>query len=680
MAHIKQVRYQLAIWEWSKSEYRLALPKERRMKTLATLLPLIAKASTELQVAPSCPACLEGPTNLIVLGSQSRAGLSDRETIVGSMGLLATQLCARLVAPLPCQALNGRHGLTVSCRLDWQDFFALVDGRGEKVLLRGADILAAEEGAVNFTRLASSTGQDAAAALEAALRMRDKGVAFVWRISGIYYGWRDAVSIRARELGLAWTGRPDWRRRTLPLAPGPCDLGVAAHIAGLVQQAAGLAGEPFDALHLRRSDAKFECPTDPERDVATYLNCADSLRRAPMLLVFTDETEPEYLRRIYRLEMLTRADRRAESGEKLVQRALANYTNNRDRGLAATIYLVGKELQGLAKTRFEMSRSTCRTTVLGGWADEAAHETAAQCEKFKHTEDNITITTALAENRIKAAMASGATLNYTKGANIAIVAPNFRKVRLFIGILTAASHVEARETIRSTWLTYAGEHVHCFVVGLPYGELLERENATTGDLVLVALRDHYAQKSSALPLKSTAILWLAHRTSADFALKTDDDSFVHVPHLMAPLASYPHLFYGGLNLVSLNGVNGVRHHLHPGQPQYNQGGGYVISHAAIACMLTKTAANWHMQREDVFVGLLARDCSVAPTPIAHITLCDRKFIRAAGCRGGAEHPDPADVANLTVRHKVPPDALRSLWRHYYGPNAAAAVSNRSIKS
>ena len=92
------------------------------MKTLATLLPLIAKASTELQVAPSCPACLEGPTNLIILGSQSRAGLSDRETIVGSMGLLATQLCARLVAPLPCHALNGRHGLTVSCRLDWQDF------------------------------------------------------------------------------------------------------------------------------------------------------------------------------------------------------------------------------------------------------------------------------------------------------------------------------------------------------------------------------------------------------------------------------------------------------------------------------------------------------------------------------------------------------------------------------
>lgn len=650
------------------------------MKTLATLLSLMAKASAEVHVAPSCPTSCVGSKNLIVLGSQSKAGLSDRETIVGSMGLLATQLCAKLVAPLPCNALNGRHGLVVSCNLDWQDFFALVDGRGEEVLLRGVNILAAKKGAVNFTRLASSTGQNPAAALEAALRMRDQGVAFVWDISGIYYGWRDALSDRARELGLAWTGRPDWRRRTLPLAPGPCDLGVAAHIAGLVQQAARLADNSFDALHLRRSDAKFECPTDPERDVATYLNCADSLRRVPLLLVFTDETEPKYLRRIYRLDILNRAGRQAESGEKLVQRALANYTNNRDRGLAATTYLVGKELQGLAETRFEMSRSTCRTTVLGGWADEAAHETAAQCEKFKHTEDNLTITTALAKTRIKAAMALGATLNYTKGANIAIVAPNFRKARLFIGILTAANNVDARETIRSTWLTYAGEYVHCFVIGLPYGELIERENATTGDLVLVALRDHYTPASSALPLKSTAILWLALHTSADFALKTDDDSFVHVPHLMAPLASYPHLFYGGLNLMSLNGVNGVRHHLYPGMPQYNQGGGYVISHAAIACMLTKTAAYWHMQREDVFVGLLARDCGVAPTPIAHITLCDRKFIRAAGCSGGGAHPDSVDLANLTVRHKVLPDALRSLWHQYYGPNAAVAVGNWSIKS
>ena len=137
---------------------------------------------------------------------------------------------------------------------------------------------------------------------------------------------------------------------------------------------------------------------------------------------------------------------------------------------------------------------------------------------------------------------------------------------------------------------------------------------------------------------------------------------------------YPRLFYGGLNLISLNGVKGVRHRLHPGQTQYNQGGGYVVSRAAITCMLTKTAAHWSMPREDVFVGFLAEDCGVPPTPIPHITLCDRKFARAAGCGGGPAVLDPADVDTLVIRHKVSPDALRLLWRHYYGPGGPAAAT------
>ena len=45
------------------------------------------------------------------------------------------------------------------------------------------------------------------------------------------------------------------------------------------------------------------------------------------------------------------------------------------------MYLVGKELQGLAAARFEMSRATCRATVLGEQANEAALDTAAACEK-----------------------------------------------------------------------------------------------------------------------------------------------------------------------------------------------------------------------------------------------------------------------------------------------------------
>lgn len=183
------------------------------------------------------------------------------------------------------------------------------------------------------------------------------------------------------------------------------------------------------------------------------------------------------------------------------------------------------------------------------------------------------------------------------------------------------------------------------------------------------MRDHYDATSSALPAKTAAILWLGAASGAAFLLKTDDDSFVRLPRLMAPLATYPASFYGGLNLLSLDGVAGVRHKRHRDHPDYNQGGGYVISRAAGACMLGRVADHWSMPREDVFAGLLARDCGVPPTPIPGIALCDHKFARAAGCRRGPAHPD--DAANLTVRHKVPPDALRSLWRDYYGPDATS---------
>ena len=138
---------------------------------------------------------------------------------------------------------------------------------------------------------------------------------------------------------------------------------------------------------------------------------------------------------------------------------------------------------------------------------------------------------------------------------------------------------------------------------------------------------------------------------------------------MAPLATRPVLYYGGLNLLSLDGVNGVRHFRHPHFPDYNQGGGYVVSKAALACMLAKTTDHWDMPREDVFAGLLARDCAVDPTPIAGITLCDRKFVRAAGCRLGPATPDADLVAGLAVRHKVGPDDLFALWDKYYGPEA-----------
>ena len=632
-----------------------------------------AAAVHDAWVAPPCPACARGRGNVLLLGNQKAAGMSDRETIIGSMGHLAAQLCGRLVAPQPCVSLNGRHGVRLSCRLDWADFFALEDGAGEAVIARGGGDADALEAAARAApvQLASRSGAEAVAALDAALACVANGTTFAWRFSGVFYGWRDALSDAAKRRRVPWTGRPDWRRYTLPLAPrrGLCEMAMAPRVATLVRRAATLAGAAFDALHLRRTDAAHECPTDPDRDVAPYLDCAATLRRSPLLLLFSDETSERYLARIRGLPQLSAGGRSVADGDALVARAVGNDTlGGRDNGGAVTIYLVGKELQGLASTRFEMSRATCRVTVLGDWADGVAHHTAQECEKTFHGghDDN---TTAATRARLEDAEAAGRTIRYAEGRDVAVVAPALPPAQLLVGILTAAHNAGARRAVRSTWLGYGGDHAHVFVLGLPYGDALERENQTHGDLALVALRDHYTQASSALPLKTAAILWLARDCGASFALKTDDDSFVRLPTLMAPLATRPRLYYGGLNLLSLDGVNGVRHFRHPHFPDYNQGGGYVVSRAALACMLAKTTDHWDMPREDVFAGLLARDCAVDPTPIDGITLCDRKFVRAAGCRLGPATPDADLVAGLAVRHKVGPDDLFALWDKYYGPEA-----------
>ena len=325
-----------------------------------------ARGAPEVFVAAPCPVCPEGGSaNVLVLGNQRQAGMSDRETIIGSTAHLAAQLCAKLVAPLPCHSLNGRHGVSLSCRMEWVDFFSLVDGSGEQVLVEGGSHGAVVGRGAAYAQLRSSTGAEAAAALEAALAYARNGTRFVWRLETLFYVWRDELSDRARELRVAWTGRPDWRRGTLPLVapPGLCAMGMSPRIGALVRRAATLAGAAFDALHVRRTDAQRECSTHVDDDVRAYLECADGLRRAKLMLLFTDESSSAYKERVLGLDALRRDGRSAGDGDAVVAAALVNRTDARDANSAATISLVGKQLMGLAASRFEMSRSTCRSRV-----------------------------------------------------------------------------------------------------------------------------------------------------------------------------------------------------------------------------------------------------------------------------------------------------------------------------
>mmetsp|Transcript_22284 Transcript_22284/g.76430 ORF Transcript_22284/g.76430 Transcript_22284/m.76430 type:complete len:664 (-) Transcript_22284:67-2058(-) len=616
----------------------------------------------ELLSVPCPTDC--GASSVILLGDQNRAGFADRQTVVGSMAMLAASLCAKLVAPKPCRALNGKHGVQVHCDVDWADYFD-VFANGSGVILRAADADAVRIRAASLPWLRSADAASAVSALDRAVEHRRRGEAFVWEIDNSFYQWRDALHARARVIGLNWTGKPDFRRRHLPdvVENGVCAVSVSMRIANLTKAAAAAIGGNFDALHLRRTDGRAECATEPE-NVAAYLGCAESLRTADDLLLFTDEQSATYLDRVRNLAAV-RHKGRVIDGDAAVLDVLRRAGHDFKQDSGPTHYFVGRQLQGLAGARFDMARATCRTTVLQPGNDsEAKREIARRCEAeavptaVTHSAAAAALTAAL-----NASKAAGSWVAHA-GAKVAVLAPIPQKPpKLFIGVLSAPANFLARSAVRGTWLRLATDFAYAFIVGLPFGEAQATENATHGDLALVDSLDHYMKFSSLLPLKTYTILWLAYICSAQFTLKTDDDSFVHSPRLMAALPKSAERYYGGFILDF---------RLH--RLKYAQGGGYVFSTNETPCLLDKAAAHWEMQREDVFAGLAARDCGLNVSKIHNISLCDPKFARHFGCAHGARVLGPDFARGLVIRHKLKPMDLVYLWETYFQPNATLPAS------
>jgi hypothetical protein len=240
-----------------------------------------------------------------------------------------------------------------------------------------------------------------------------------------------------------------------------------------------------------------------------------------------------------------------------------------------------------------MARATCRTTVLSPGGGAARREIARRCEVEPATAKAAKTKAALLTAALDAARSSGSWVAHAGGARLAVIAPAPAKPKLFVGILSAPNNFLERSAVRNTWLRLVADSAHAFIVGLPFGDAQDSENKTFGDLALVEGLDHYRKFSSFLPVKAYTTLWLALRCGAAFTLKTDDDSFVHVPRLLSKLPLRAAGFYGGF-ILNHNVL------------KYCQGGGYVFSTEQVPCLLKNAAAHWDMPREDVFAGLAVR--------------------------------------------------------------------------
>ena len=113
-------------------------------------------------------------------------------------------------------------------------------------------------------------------------------------------------------------------------------------------------------------------------------------------------------------------------------------------------------------------------------------------------------------------------------------------ILLALGILSGGAHTELRDAARQTWLRFdpVGQSVvACFAVGVPppaFGDALHAEMARHADLIFVnatAVADGSA-------MQAAFGWWLAAPARfprATYIGKTDDDSFVHIPRLLAHL-------------------------------------------------------------------------------------------------------------------------------------------------
>ena len=315
-----------------------------RTKALEPALPYVEPPSR------CCAVCAHHENVLsITHATLGRAGLSDRHTILVALSNLAGSLCAQLFVGRPCDLLSPKHNgaQILDCRVPWSRYFNIswVDDRtvasdarpvlGDGVWQRRnrSVIRLNTSGAAHYTVLATQY-------LQAVKLRNDQQTRFAWM-----WDIRDGPPLPALRHALVtrlvvadllggqllpnlWGEAK--RKRTGKWALYVDNESHASHacvyarlpVSATVQLMARrfmathrLEPRTFLSVHLRRGDASDQCDSSIGH-VIRWLQCspfwsgpaessraklASKLTRAhPELLLFTDETDPSYLRSLAR--------------------------------------------------------------------------------------------------------------------------------------------------------------------------------------------------------------------------------------------------------------------------------------------------------------------------------------------------------------------------------------------
>jgi beta-1,3-galactosyltransferase 1 len=234
-------------------------------------------------------------------------------------------------------------------------------------------------------------------------------------------------------------------------------------------------------------------------------------------------------------------------------------------------------------------------------------------------------------------------------------------------VCSSVGNFRRRDVIRQTWANrqVSGLRV-VFMLGRPPTDTANADAVESavddewrrwGDVIQADFVDTYAN----LTRKSIAALrWVSmNARCAGHVLKSDDDTFVNTPLLVADLRTTTHRkFVMGNAIAAARPVREPDQKWHTPEsayrraiyPTYASGAAYVVSGDAVDAMLDASATTPFFWIEDVYItGMLARTAGVQ-------LIVNGKF------DGYRDLADACAVRRHIVLHRIVDDRMRKLWK------------------
>ncbi|CAL4121747.1 unnamed protein product [Meganyctiphanes norvegica] len=233
-------------------------------------------------------------------------------------------------------------------------------------------------------------------------------------------------------------------------------------------------------------------------------------------------------------------------------------------------------------------------------------------------------------------------------------------VKLLVTVASAPQHLHQRAAIRDTWgnanLLQLLQVKLVFLLANPYDSRVQtqvtEESRSYGDILQEDFKDSYLN----LTLKTVMGLKWAHQhcPQAQFFMKTDDDMYVNLPHLLDYLGEEKRQrWVGGCikqrkAFLPVNAPAGMP--MPQAHPDFVAGAGYVISGDIVAPLYSSSLRRRIIPVEDVYVtGHLA--ATVGAHPPHH----DERF----SC--GELVPHDCLMVQLFTGHKISPTRMKQIW-------------------